>query len=155
MYLFHIDGHGPDLESIRALFREYAEFVGGGLPLHDFEGELARLPGEYGPPDGRLMMAVEKGDAVGCVALRRLGSATCEMRRLYVRATFRGAGVARALTEGVIGAARRMGYHRMQLETLPMMWSARSLYRSMGFREITPYYQNPLPGAVYMELRLA
>lgn len=154
MYLFHVDGHGPDLESIRALFREYAEFVGAGLPLHDFEGELLRLPGEYGPPDGRLVMVVEKGDAIGCVAVRRLGSATCEMRRLYVKATFRGAGIARALAERAVTAARRMGYRRMQLETLPTMWEARRLYRSMGFQEITPYYQNPLPGAVYMELRL-
>lgn len=154
MYLFQVDGHGADLDAVRTLFREYAGFVNGSLRLDDFEGELARLPGDYGPPDGRLLMVVEKGDSVGCVAVRRIGTATCEMRRHYVRTTFRGLGIARALAQGAVAAARRMGYRRMQLETLPMMWGARSLYRSMGFHEITPHYKNPLPGAVYMELRL-
>jgi ribosomal protein S18 acetylase RimI-like enzyme len=154
MYLFQVDGHGADLDAVRMLFREYAGSLNGALQLHDFESELARLPGEYGLPDGRLMLAVAKGDAIGCVALRRIGTATCEMKRLYVRTTFRGAGIARGLTEGVVTAARRMGYRRMQLETLPMMWGARSLYRSMGFQEITPHYRHPVPGAVYMELRL-
>jgi ribosomal protein S18 acetylase RimI-like enzyme len=97
---------------------------------------------------------MEKGAAVGCVALRRLDGETCEMKRLYVKPHFRRAGVARALAQDLLAEARRMGYRRMRLDTLPMMGEAQRLYRSMGFREIAPYYQNPLPGTVYMELRL-
>ncbi|HEX6828073.1 MAG TPA: GNAT family N-acetyltransferase [Burkholderiales bacterium] len=154
MYIVQLDGPGSDVETVRELFREYAGSLGFSLDFQGFEHEIAQLPGEYAPPGGRLLVAVDKGQAVGCVALRRLDAETCEMKRLYVKSRFRGAGVARALAYGLVAEARRMGYRRMRLDTLPVMGEARLLYQSMGFREISPYYQNPLPGAVYMELRL-
>jgi ribosomal protein S18 acetylase RimI-like enzyme len=154
MYVARVGGQGSEMEAVRELFREYAADLGVDLGFQDFEAELARLPGEYAPPDGRLLLAMEKGAAVGCVALRRLDGETCEMKRLYVKPHFRRAGVARALAQDLLAEARRMGYRRMRLDTLPMMGEAQRLYRSMGFREIAPYYQNPLPGTVYMELRL-
>lgn len=154
MYVVQVNGPGSDVESVRELFREYAASLGFSLDFQGFEEEVARLPGEYAPPAGRLLVAVEKGQAVGCVALRRLDPETCEMKRLYVKSRFRGAGFARALAHGLVAEARRMGYRRMRLDTLPVMGEARLLYQSMGFREIAPYYQNPVPGSMFMELKL-
>lgn len=154
MYVVQVDGPGSDVESVRELFREYAASLGISLCFQGFEQELAHLPGEYAPPAGRLLVAVEKGQAVGCVALRRLDGETCEMKRLYVKSRFRGAGFARALAYGLVAEARRMGYRRMRLDTLPVMGEARLLYQTMGFREIAPYYQNPVPGSMFMELKL-
>ena len=56
---------------------------------------------------------------------------------------------------GGAAAAREAGYRGLCLDTLPLMKSARRLYDDLGFREIAPYYHNPVDGVVYMELDLS
>ena len=143
-----------DVEAARALFVEYRESLGVDLCFQGFDRELAALPGEYVPPSGCLLVATEEGDAVACVALRGLDTATCEMKRLYVRPSHRGLGLGRALAESVIAEARRIGYERMRLDTLPTMTEAASLYERLGFRETAPYYPNPVSGARFLQLEL-
>ncbi|HEV3408343.1 MAG TPA: GNAT family N-acetyltransferase [Gaiellaceae bacterium] len=143
-----------DPEEVRALFREYQAELGVDLCFQGFDRELAELPGDYGPPDGSLLVASVDGELAGCVALRRLRDGVCEMKRLYVRPAFRRRRVGRALAEAVIATARERGYGRMRLDTLPSMGEASALYHSLGFREIPPYYRNPVPGARFLELEL-
>jgi ribosomal protein S18 acetylase RimI-like enzyme len=145
---------GEHLERVKELFREYEASLGVDLCFQGFDGELASLPGAYAPPRGRLLIALEDGDVVGCVALRPLGDDLCEMKRLYLRPTLRGHGAGRALATRVIDEARAIGYRAMRLDTLPMMKEAIALYESLGFRRIAPYYANPVPGAIYMERAL-
>ena len=143
-----------DVEAVRGLFVEYAAGLGVDLCFQGFDRELAELPGGYAPPSGRLLVAHVSGDAVACVALRRLEDDLCEMKRLYVRPSQRGLGLGRTLAEAVIGEARQIGYASMRLDTLPSMTEAAVLYASLGFREIEPYYENPVPGVRYLELAL-
>jgi GNAT superfamily N-acetyltransferase len=143
------------LAAVRELFREYADSLGVDLSFQDFESELAALPGDYGAEGGLLLLAEVDGGAAGCVALRSLGDGVCEMKRLYVRDEFRGHGLARALVHTLVQRARRLGYRRMRLDTLPSMRAARSLYESLGFLPIAPYRHNPVPGATFWELDLA
>lgn len=139
----------------RELFLEYAQSLGFSLCFQNFDKELAELPGDYAPPDGRLLLAEYEGKVAGCVALHGLGENVCEMKRLYLRPEFRGKRLGRALAEFVIAEARSMVYHRMRLDTVePSMGDAVAMYRKMGFREITPYRPNPIAGAIYMELEL-
>jgi ribosomal protein S18 acetylase RimI-like enzyme len=143
-----------EIDAARRLFEEYAAGLGVDLCFQGFDEELATLPGGYARPDGRLLIANAGDQLAGCVALRRLETAVCEMKRLYVRPAFRGLGVGRDLIQAIIAEARAAGYQRMRLDTLPTMRSALALYRRFGFREILPYRDNPVDGAVFLELRL-
>jgi len=138
----------------RELFLEYATELGVDLSFQGFDRELAELPGDYARPGGRLLEAHLGSRPVGCVAMRPLGGGLCEMKRLFVRPEQRGRAVGRSLAVAVIDAAREQGYERMRLDTLPQMAAAHPLYESLGFREIEPYYDNPIPGTRFLELEL-
>ena len=143
------------ITSIRELFLEYAQSLNFSLCFQSFEKELAELPGEYSPPAGRLLLAAHGSQLAGCAALHKLENEICEMKRLYVRPEFRGKGLGRVLAERLVADAREIGYKRLRLDTVePVMRNAVGLYRKLGFREIAPYRENPIEGALYMELEI-
>jgi carbonic anhydrase len=144
-----------DIEHARELFKEYEAWLEIDLCFQGFEKELAELPGAYAPPNGRLLLAYDNGLLAGCVALRKIGDGVCEMKRLFVRREFQRKGLGRQLVNAIVSEAKQIGYQRMRLDTLPpKMNTAIALYRSLGFREIEPYYDNPVPRAKFMELDL-
>ena len=139
----------------RELFLEYAQSLGFSLCFQNFDKELADLPGDYAPPEGRLLLAEYEGQLAGCVALHKLEAGICEMKRLYLRSQFRGKSIGRALADRIISEARGIGYQRMRLDTVePRMKDAVAMYRKIGFKEIAAYCANPIAGALYMELQL-
>ena len=105
-------------------------------------------------PQGRLLLAFDDGEAIGCVALRRVDADTCEMKRLYVRRGIRGQRLGRRLAERICDEARAAGYRRICLDTLPSMDAALALYASLGFTAIEPYVFNPIEGAIFLGLDL-
>lgn len=146
---------GPRLAGAKALVQEYLAELGVDLGFQDVEAELERFPGDFSPPAGAVLLALDGEQATGVVALRALGASVCEMKRLFVRPAARGTGLGRALAERVIAKAVALGYRTMRLDTLPSMAPALRLYRDLGFREIPPYRYNPLPGARFLELDLS
>jgi GNAT superfamily N-acetyltransferase len=139
----------------RELFSEYAQSLGFSLCFQNFDKELAELPGDYAPPEGRLLLAEYEGQLAACVALHKLDAGVCEMKRLYLRPQFRGKGLGRVLAERIIAEARQIGYRRMRLDTVePVMKDAVAMYRKLGFKDIEPYRPNPMAGTMYMELEL-
>jgi ribosomal protein S18 acetylase RimI-like enzyme len=156
------------LAAVRELFLEYANSLETDLCFQDFQKELASLPGKYAPPRGHLLIAYNDQppsgaphgefrieNAAGCVGLRPLSDTTCEMKRLYIRPAWRGQYLGRELALAAIAAAREAGYTTMRLDTLGSMKAAHALYRSLGFTVIEPYYRNPVPGVIFMELTLS
>jgi putative acetyltransferase len=143
-----------DVADIRALLREYEAALAFPLDFQQFDREVAELPGAYAPPHGALLIARQGAEAAGCVALRPSEPEICELKRLFVRPAARGSGLGRSLAEAALAEARRLGYRRIRLDTLPGMDAAQALYERMGFRGIDPYTTNPVAGTRFLELEL-
>ena len=144
-----------EIEEVRQLFKEYHDWLGLNLCFQNFDEEVVSLPGQYVPPSGRLFLATEEDRVAGCIAMRKLEEGICEMKRLYVRPEFQGTGLGRLLARTLIEVASDIGYQRMRLDTLPgKMDRAIAMYRRIGFKDIGPYYFNPVKDAAFMELDL-
>ncbi len=147
-----------DLIGLRALFVEYADSLNVDLCFQNFAAELQELPGEYADPRGSLLLARVDGELAGCCAMRPLDTVdypnACEMKRLYVRPSYRGLRLGRMLAEAILDAARVAGYGCILLDTLSDMEAARALYQELGFEEVPPYYFNPIAGAHYLKAQL-
>ena len=143
-----------DVEQVRRLFEEYWAAFGFTPCFQNFAAEVAALPGAYQPPDGRLALAWEGNTAAGCMALRRFDPDRAEVKRLYVRPAFRGRGTGRALLEWIVAEAGRAGYRELVGDTLPVMSAALEMYDRFGFERTGAHGGEPVPGAIYLRLRL-
>lgn len=142
---------GPELDHIRSLFTTYAQWRKHDAALGDFQKELDNLPGKYAPPQGILLLAKRKPEALGCIAYQALGPEICEMKRMFVLEAHRKQGIAKALAYALFEAAKNHGYTHMRLDTHPHMHAAHVLYKNLGFYEIERYNQNPTPGIRFFE----
>jgi putative acetyltransferase len=137
----------------RRLFEEYGATLPPELWFEDFRQEVDGLPGEYGPPSGRLLLAMaDDGETVGCVAMRRWDAGIGELKRMFVRPAYRGRGIGKQLGLAVLDEALAMGYERVRLDTAPTMVEAIRLYEGLGFRRIEPYRHYPVADVIFMEI---
>jgi len=143
-----------EIEQTRTIFLEYAAYLGVDFLFQGFVEELAALPGEYAPPQGRLYLALDDGQVAGCIALHSFEPGVGEMKRMYVRPGHRGKRIGRLLAQRLIDNARSIGYKSIKLDSIRKLKEACALYQSLGFVECAPYRYNPFDDAVYMELNL-
>jgi putative acetyltransferase len=163
-----LDLAGTRRQEVASLPGEYAP-PGGCLLLARRDGEgagcvtLRRLPaspavtgrGASSSKPGVSPLVADPGTSISSEPESAPEPRVCELRRLYVRPSYRGTGLGRDLTVAAIAAARAMAYGRVRLNTLPSMTRARALYAALGFREIPPYRAVLVPGVVHFELDLA
>ena len=143
-----------DRATVEALFREYIASLTEDISFQNVDDELAALPGKYARPGGVVLIAWDDAKPAGAIAYRMFEPGVAEMKRLYVRPAFRGRDIGRELANELIEDARARGYRTIMLDTLQSMSAARTLYRDLGFVPVEPYYDNPLPGVMYMALEL-
>jgi len=143
-----------DLECLREILDAYEGTLQSRHPNATLKGEQGSLPGPYASPDGRLFLIMSEGKVAGCAAFRRLEEKVCEMRRLYVKPSFRRRGLGRLAARALMQEAGVIGYTRMRLVTLPFMREADALYRALGFHEVAPYRPTTAHDAVFMEAEL-
>ena len=58
------------------------------------------------------------------------------------------------MIEELLSSAKEREYKIMRLDTFLKLEAAVHLYKQFGFKNISAYYENPLPGVVYMEKEL-
>jgi len=150
-----VTSQGKLLNAVINMFNEYAvelnEDISFQHPGKEFNNPLVK----YAPPKGALFVALYNEEPAGCVALHSLPQGgTCEMKRMYVRPEFRKYSIGRLLANAILDEAIRLGYERMVLDTLQKLEPAIRLYRSLGFKETLPYYNNPLSNVLFMEKKL-
>ena len=139
-------------EEGKKLMLEYAETLGFSLCFQGFDKELANLDTIYAQPKGILLLLEnELKHYNGCVGIKYIAEGTCELKRLYVQHTLKGQGFGKKLLHEAFKYAQKLGYKKMVLDTLPTMKTAISMYEKEGFRQITPYYNNPVEGALFFE----
>jgi GNAT superfamily N-acetyltransferase len=143
-----------DRDAVLAIWREYVASPSASLDYQGYEAEFADVPGKYASPAGCILLAEANETVVGCVAMRPIDAAICEMKRLYVRPAGRGEGLGRRLVEELIARARRAGYREMRLDVLQEFERAQQLYHDLGFRDAEPVSFNPLPGTRFLGLSL-
>ena len=153
-----------DIPGVRRMLEEYVAWIGLDLAFQEIDAELDELPGDYAPPRGALFVAAEDDQLLGTIGLRPLEERAClagafdakaaEMKRLFVRPGARGRGLAKQLIAVALAEARRLEYAEIRLDTLPMMGDAQSLYTSLGFHDIAPYYNTPIAGTRFMSKKL-
>ena len=143
---------GAALESIKQLFKAYLLELNEDLCFQSFDSEIDNPLYKYSAPTGALFIAYHNATPVGCIALQPLQAAqTCEMKRLYVDPEYRNLKIGDALVQSLLLEAKTLGYTTMKLDTLDRLQAALKLYLKFGFETVTAYYENPLPGVVYMQ----
>ena len=143
------------IQDVQTLFSEYAASLGIDLGYQNFAEELATLPGKYARPYGRLYLALADDVPAGCIAMRRLSESRAEMKRLYVRDSFRGLSLGRgACTAGDCGGSR--GWLQRSGTRYPLLHASRAgalpqprLCRDNGILRLSR-----LAGTVFMRLAL-
>ena len=100
---------------------------------------------------GRVFMAIQDGEPVGCAALMRMDDGGYELAKMTVSETLRGSGLGRRLMQWCIDAGAEMGATRLYLETNSSLAPALGLYRAMGFRDLAPTDTPYARADVFME----
>jgi len=91
-------------------------------------------------PDGVfLVVRDDEGSAVACGGIARFDAERAELKRMYVVPAARGRGLGRRVLVELEGAARRLGYAAVVLETGDRQPEALALYESSGYERIPCY----------------
>jgi GNAT superfamily N-acetyltransferase len=138
------------------IYEEYrAVFDAEKMIVHDMETVDIFLP-----PNGILLLSFENETSTGCACTRTIGQKVAEMKRMYVRPTFRRQGIAAKLVQETIRQVRAMNYEELRLDSAGFMSGAHSVYHAAGFRDTSPYQESEIPQEywqywVFMKLKLS
>ncbi len=142
------------INEVRNLITEYTQMLGRDLAFQNITDELKDPSKKYTPPQGELLVAIEKEQVIGMIAYHRHSAIRCEMKRLYVKPQYRGMKLGEQLIQKIMELAKQSGYTEMVLDTLLPLKAAIYLYQKMGFQQCEPYYNNPMNDVIYFKKTL-
>ena len=147
-------GLPDDLDSIKKLWTDYLTWGNDKMqmlygvhphnPTEAVKDDIKKID-KFLPPNGRLIMAFvdEKACGIGC--LKSINEEIGEIKRMYVDPSFRQIGAGRAILRALLNAAKETGYKKVRLDSPKFMEAAHSLYRSVGFKDISVYEEVEIP----------
>jgi putative acetyltransferase len=122
---------------IRKVFREFNIHRPGTVYFDPTTDDLYKL---FSTPGSEYWIAEENNIIIGGCGVYPtpgLPEGCAELVKLYLSASQRGRGIGRQLMEKTFGSAKRFGYRKLYLESLPELSRAISLYEKAGFKFIT------------------
>ena len=150
----HVCDSKAEFAIARNITQDYMKWLGMNLDFQNTKREFHVFEKMYGKPEGCFIYAAINGAIAGGVAIRKLDSKVCEMKRLFVYNSCQGKGLGELLCKEIISIASELGYSKMRLDTISKLKSAIGLYEKIGFYAIDAYCLNPDPTAKYMELKI-
>src|SRR5689334_20301279 len=152
------------ISAVQELMREYLLWVfntysgaDAAPTFHEWEAEVNSLPGIYAPPMGRLLVATVDDQSAGCVALKQKDDQVGELKRMFVRPSFRGQRIGWHLGQKLLEEARAIGYKKIYLDSHHTMTHAHKIYEEIGFKYISApdsFPKEMIPFIVFMECEL-
>jgi GNAT superfamily N-acetyltransferase len=131
-------------EYLRWIAHEAAERYGLSFDIDAMVTSDLEDREKFYPPRGRFYVVRHAERYVGVGCLKALAPRIAEIQRMYLQPEARGLGAGRLLVERLLADAREIGYDTVRLESLKFLSPAHTLYRSVGFVEITPYADNSM-----------
>ena len=104
-----------------------------------------------GEPDhaGTFVVATSDGRPVAYGGVRPLDAETGEIKRMWVHDDWRGAGLGSRMLRELEALARRLGHHRVVLDTNGTLTEAIAMYARAGYAPIERYNDNPYAEAFF------
>ncbi|GAB2600434.1 GNAT family N-acetyltransferase [Spirosoma areae] len=157
-----------DLEAVKKLWFDYLAWGNDKMqelygvhphnPKEAVEQDLQQIS-KFQPPYGQLILAIYEGKVCGLGSLKSINPEIGEIKRMFVDPTSRRIGAGRAILEGLLAEAKKVGYKKVRLDSPKFMEAAHSLYRSFGFGDIEAYPEMEIPAEfkdylLFMEIDL-
>lgn len=141
-----IEAEPADGDAARWCLQQYFKllderFEGG----YDTSNAAPADSADFSPPNGVFLVARAGGQPVGCGGLKTAAPGVGEIKRLWVAANARGAGLGQRLLNDLEDAGRRLAYTVIRLDTNRSLTEAQALYLKNGYREVPPFNDDPYP----------
>jgi ribosomal protein S18 acetylase RimI-like enzyme len=143
-----------EYEAAQLLFNEYAQWLNIDLCFQNFDKELQQLSIMYAATNGGIVLCKKDNDFIGCSAIRKIDTTSCELKRMWVQLPYQKLGIGETLLKECIALAKKLNYKEIRLDTLKRLQPAIKLYKKYNFIETEAYYKNPNNDVVYMKLVL-
>jgi len=143
-----------EYEAAQLLFNEYAQWLNIDLCFQNFDKELQQLSIMYAATTGGIVLCKKGNDFIGCSAIRKIDTTSCELKRMWVQLPYQKLGIGETLLKECIALAKKLNYKEIRLDTLKRLQPAIKLYKKYNFIETEAYYKNPNNDVVYMKLVL-
>jgi putative acetyltransferase len=132
--IIRTDNNNLDFQALITELDAYLKITDG--EDHEFYNQFNSLK-----KINHVVVAFQNEQAIGCGAFRKFDANTVEIKRMYVKVTYRGSGVANTVLSSLEQWASEEGFTKCVLETGNRQIDAIKFYKKSGYRSIPNYGQ--------------